>query len=51
MNTSVTTGRRYITRVSGICGGQPIIKGARTPVKTIIGYNTQHRLLRRIRGG
>ena len=38
MNTPATTGRRYITRVPGVCGGQPIIKGTRTPVKTIIGY-------------
>ena len=38
MHTSVTTEYRYITRVPGICGGRPIIKGTRTPVKTIIGY-------------
>lgn len=29
---------RYITQVPGICGGRPIIKGTRTPVRTIVGY-------------
>jgi len=29
---------RYITQVSGVCGGRPIIKGTRTPVKAIVGY-------------
>jgi len=38
MNASVTTEYRYITRVPGVCGGRPIIKGTRTPVKTIVGY-------------
>lgn len=38
MDASVMTEYRYIIRVPEICGGQPIIKGTRTPVKTIIGY-------------
>ena len=38
MSTSVTTEYRYVTRVPGVCGGRPIIRGTRTPVKTIIGY-------------
>ncbi len=38
MNAPVTTEYRYITRVPGVCGGRPIIKGTRTPVKTIVGY-------------
>jgi uncharacterized protein (DUF433 family) len=38
MSTDVTTGYRYITRVSGVCGGSPVIKGTRTAVKTIVGY-------------
>ena len=29
---------RYITRMPGVCGGRPIIKGTRTPVKAIVGY-------------
>ncbi len=29
MSNSVTTKYRYITRVPGICGGRPIIKGTR----------------------
>jgi uncharacterized protein (DUF433 family) len=28
----------YITRIAEVCGGCPIIKGTRTPVKTIVGY-------------
>ena len=38
MSIPVITGYRYITRVPGVCGGRPIIKGTRTPVKAIIGY-------------
>ncbi len=38
MSNSVTTKYRYITCVPGICGGRPIIKGTRVPVKTIVGY-------------
>lgn len=30
---------RYVTRVPGICGGQPIIRGTRVPVKAIVGYH------------
>jgi uncharacterized protein (DUF433 family) len=37
MNT-VTTEYRYIERVAGICGGRPVIKDSRTPVKAIVGY-------------
>ena len=29
---------RYITQVPGVCGGRPIIRGTRTPVKAIVGY-------------
>ena len=38
MKVPVITEYRYITRVPGVCGGRPIIKGTRTPVKAIIGY-------------
>jgi uncharacterized protein (DUF433 family) len=38
MSVPVTTQYRYITSVPGICGGRPIIKGTRTPVKAIVGY-------------
>jgi uncharacterized protein (DUF433 family) len=38
MTNSVSTVYRYITRVPEICGGRPIIKGTRTPIKAIIGY-------------
>lgn len=29
---------RYVTRVPGICGGRPIIRGTRIPVRAIVGY-------------
>jgi len=38
MNAPVITEYLYITRVPGVCGGRPIIKGTRTPVKAIVGY-------------
>jgi uncharacterized protein (DUF433 family) len=38
MSNLVTTEYRYITRVPEICDGSPIIRGTRTPVKTIVGY-------------
>ncbi|MFQ6071575.1 MAG: DUF433 domain-containing protein [Methanosarcinales archaeon] len=28
----------YIVKVEGVCGGSPIIKGTRTPVKSIVCY-------------
>ena len=38
MTVPVITEYRYIARVPEICGGRPIIKGTRTPVKAIVGY-------------
>lgn len=38
MSASVTATYRHITRIPEICGGRPVIKGTRTPVKTIVGY-------------
>ena len=38
MSNSVITTYRYITRVPEICGGRPIIKGTRIPVKALAGY-------------
>lgn len=38
MSSPTTTEYRYITRVPGICGGRPIVKGTRTTVKAIVGY-------------
>jgi len=38
MSVPVITEYRYITRMPGVCGGRPIIKGTRTPVKAIVGY-------------
>jgi uncharacterized protein (DUF433 family) len=30
---------RYVTQSPGICGGRPIIRGTRIPVKAIVGYH------------
>jgi uncharacterized protein (DUF433 family) len=38
MSTAVSTDSPYITRRPAVCGGQPIIAGTRTPVKSIVGY-------------
>jgi uncharacterized protein (DUF433 family) len=38
MSVPVITEYRYLTCIPGVCGGRPIIKGTRTPVKAIVGY-------------
>lgn len=38
MSDSVSTTYRYVARVPGICGGRPVIKGTRIPIKSIVGY-------------
>lgn len=38
MSGPTVTEYRYITRVPEIYGGRPIIKGTRTPIKSIVGY-------------
>ncbi|HBY93750.1 MAG TPA: DUF433 domain-containing protein [Chloroflexi bacterium] len=38
MSAPAIAGYRYITSVPEISGGRPIIRGTRTPVKTIVGY-------------
>lgn len=35
---AIKTGHLHITRKKGICGGEPIIAGTRTPVRSIVGY-------------
>lgn len=29
---------RYVTHAKNICGGSPIIRGTRTPIRAIVGY-------------
>jgi len=36
--TIIKTSRPHITRVEGVCGGRPIIRGTRTTVRSIVGY-------------
>src|SRR4051812_22687625 len=38
MSLPISTEYRYITYVSDIAGGRPIIKGTRITVKAIVGY-------------
>jgi uncharacterized protein (DUF433 family) len=38
VSTPVVTEYHYITTTPGICGGQPVVKGTRTPVRSIVGY-------------
>ena len=38
MSTVTATDSSYITRNPAVCGGQPVIVGTRTPVKSIVGY-------------
>src|SRR5262249_60381116 len=38
MSTTTATAASYITRIPDVCGGQPVIAGTRTPVKSIVGY-------------
>ena len=38
MEAPVSAAYRYITHDPAVCGGRPIIRGTRTPVKSIVGY-------------
>jgi uncharacterized protein (DUF433 family) len=38
MSAVTATNSSYITRNPAVCGGQPVIAGTRTPVKSIVGY-------------
>ena len=41
MGSTTFTENRYIVRVDDICGGEPIIKGTRIPVRVIIEFTKQ----------
>lgn len=38
MANMTDTTYRYVTRVPGVQGGRPIIRGTRTPISSIVGY-------------
>ena len=35
---SIQVNHPYVTQVEGIAGGKPVIKGTRTPVRSIVAY-------------
>ena len=38
-NPEKRTEHPHIVRVEGVCGGAPVIKGTRTPVRSIVEYH------------
>lgn len=36
---SVQINHPYVTQVEGIAGGKPVIKGTRTPVRSLVAYH------------
>lgn len=38
MSTVVVTEHPHIVQIKDVCGGKPIIKGTRTPVRSIVAY-------------
>lgn len=36
MPTTTITEHCYVVRVEGVCGGEPVVKGTRTPVRAIV---------------
>jgi uncharacterized protein (DUF433 family) len=38
LNPEITTDHPYITQTPGVCGGRPVVRGTRIPVKVLVGY-------------
>lgn len=38
INPEATTNHPHITQTPGVCGGQPVVRGTRIPVKALVGY-------------
>lgn len=38
LNPETTTDHPYITQTPGVCGGRPVVRGTRIPVKVLVGY-------------
>lgn len=39
LGPELITNHPYITQTPGICGGRPVVRGTRIPVKTLVGYH------------
>jgi uncharacterized protein (DUF433 family) len=38
LDTAEATEHPYITQTPGVCGGRPVVRGTRIPVKALVGY-------------
>jgi uncharacterized protein (DUF433 family) len=38
LNPEATTDHPHITKTPGVCGGRPVVRGTRIPVKVLVGY-------------
>lgn len=38
LNPEATTNHPHITQTPGVCGGRPVVRGTRIPVKALVGY-------------
>lgn len=38
LNPEATTDHPHITKIPGVCGGRPVVRGTRIPVKVLVGY-------------
>jgi uncharacterized protein (DUF433 family) len=38
LSVEIPTEHPHITQTPGICGGRPVVRGTRIPVKTLVGY-------------
>ena len=39
LNPKATTDHPHITRTPGVCGGRPVVRGTRIPVKVLVRYH------------
>ena len=38
LDPTVTTDHPHVTQTPGVCGGRPVVRGTRIPVKALVGY-------------
>ncbi len=39
LDPEATTDHPHIVQIPGVCGGRPVVRGTRVPVKTLVGYH------------